>query len=178
MLTNFEAYLLGRMRAAKLVANAQIAAGITPEECAKKAHRAAEEWGLDRIGYSADVYQDAIGKPVSEQVLSEEDTGLGFAGSICRLYALPLWPKVLFRVNQHPSGYAWGEGFVQGPLVGPMPSPSAIEPWEWVADTIEASASRIERVEHWTDEKDLRLVFDRGGSISAASTIPPYILAS
>lgn len=53
---------------------------------------------------------------------------------------------------------------MQGPLLGPVPSPSAIEPWEWVVDTIESSASHIEVVEHWGDQKDLRLVFDSGDS--------------
>ncbi len=164
MFTHLEAYLLGKMRAADRVAAALRAAGCSPEERAEKARRATEEWGLDRAGYSAGVYREAIGDPVSERILNVHDTAPAFVGSVCRLYYLSLWPKVLFQVNQHPSGYAWGEGFVRGASACPLPEPSAIEPWEWVTNAIESVASQVEVLDHWDHQKDLRLVLECDGN--------------
>src|SRR5689334_25325692 len=106
MITDFEGYLLARMRARNLVEEVLAREGLTRDDLMVKARRALQSWDLDRPGYGAGVYADAIGRPVEERVLSRQEVGPVFAGSIQRLYRLPLWPKVLFRVNQHPTGYA------------------------------------------------------------------------
>src|SRR5262249_24832017 len=103
------------------------------------------------------VYADAIGRPVEERVLSRSEVGHVFAGSVRRLYRLHLWPKVLFRVNQHPRGYAWGDGFVQSSEV--LRDPALITPWECVDAAIESAASAVEIIEHWDHEKDMRVSF-------------------
>ncbi len=157
MTTDFEAYLLSKMRAKSLVEEALANEGLTRDDLMLKARRAIQSWHLDRPGYDAEVYADAIGRPVEERALSAREVGQVFAGSIQRLYRLHLWPKVLFRVNQHPGGYAWGEGFVQSSEV--PRDPALIRPWEWVDATIESAASAVEIIEHWNHEKDIRVSF-------------------
>jgi hypothetical protein len=157
MITDFEGYLLSKMRAKSLVEATLAKEGLTRDGLMFKVRRAIQSWGLDRPGYDAGVYADAIGRPVEERMLSRGEVGHIFAGSIQRLYRLHLWPKVSFRVNQHPSGYAWGEGFVQSSEV--PRDPALIRPWEWADAAIESAASAVEIIEHWDHEKDMRVSF-------------------
>jgi hypothetical protein len=157
MITDFEGYLLSKMRARTLIEETLAKQGLTRDDLMLRARRAIHSWDLDRPGYDAKVYADAIGNPVEERILSHSEVGHIFAGSIQRLYRLHLWPKVLFRVNQHPRGYAWGEGFVQSS--GVPRDPVLIRPWEWVDDAIGSAASAVEIIEHWDHEKDVRVAF-------------------
>jgi hypothetical protein len=157
MITDFEGYLLSKMRAKSLVEETLAEEGLTRDYLMSRACRAIQSWHLDRLGYDAGVYADAIGRPVEERALSASEVGQVFAGSIQRLYRLHLWPKVLFRVNQHPSGYAWGEGFVQSSEV--PRDPMLIRPWEWTDAAIESAASAVEIIERWNHEKDIRVSF-------------------
>lgn len=157
MITDFEGYLLSKMRARSLVEEALAQEGLTRDDLMLRAHRASHSWDLDRPGHDARVYAEAIGRPVEERILSRGEVGHVFAGSIQRLYHLHLWPKALFRVNQHPSGYAWGESFVQPSAV--LRDPALIRPWEWVDVAIESAASVVQTIEHWDHEKDIRVSF-------------------
>jgi hypothetical protein len=157
MITDFEGYLLSKMRAKSLVEESLAKEGLTRDDLMMRARRAIQSWDLDRPGYDARVYADAIGRPVEERILSRSEVSHVFAGSIQRLYRLRLWPKVLFRVNQHPRGYAWGEGFVQTSEV--LRDPALIRPWEWVDAAIESAASGVEIIEHWDHVKDMRVSF-------------------
>jgi hypothetical protein len=161
MITDFEGYLLAKMRAKNLVEEALAREGLTRDDLMVKARRALQSWDLDRPGYDAGVYADAIGRPVEERVLSRQEVGPVFAGSIQRLYRLPLWPKVVFRVNQHPTGYSWGEGFLRS-SEAPR-DPALIRPWEYVDAAIESAASAVEILEHWDHEKDMRVSFGEIG---------------
>lgn len=163
MITSFEAYLLSQMRALSLVSAVLRSVGCSPEECVEKAHSAKERWSLNQPHHSADIYREAIGNPILEQSLKSDDISQCFVGSVRRLFYLPLWPKVLFQVNEHPSGYAWGEGFVQETFPISPPELSTIKPWEWVVSKIEPVASQVEILEHWDHEKDIRLIFEQGG---------------
>ena len=157
MITDFEAYLLSKMRAKSLVEEALAKEGLTRDDLMLKARRAIQSWDLDRLGYDAGVYADAIGRPVEERILSGSEVGQVLAGSIQRLYRLHLWPKVLFRVNQHPNGYAWGEGFVQSSDV--LRDPALVRPWDWADAANESAASAVEIIERWDHEKDMRASF-------------------
>jgi hypothetical protein len=166
MLTDFEAYLLDMMRATDQVAAVLTSEGISRAELGAKAQRAVKTWQLDTPGRDAAIYQDAIGKAVSQRILSCDDTVPQFVGSICRLYRLPLWPKLLFQVNQHPSGFAWGESFVQDLSAITLPAPTFIRPWDWVLEAIEQMASKVDVLEHWNYEKDIRVVVSQGSEQS------------
>jgi hypothetical protein len=158
MITDFEAYLLSKMRAMALVAATLDREGLSTAQLMVRANRAVHRWDLERPGYDASVYQDAIGKPVDERVLARAEAGSVFAGSVRRLYRLDLWPKVLYCVNQHPAGYAWGEGFVQTPLV--LRDATTVRAWEWVDQTIESAASHVEVLDHWGHQKEIVVLFN------------------
>jgi hypothetical protein len=163
-MTDFEAYLLAQMRAKELVASTLAKEGLSPRDLETKARQAALRWSLDQPGCDARNYAEAIGRPpVSERALSSAETAPVFAGSIRRTYRLDLWPEVLFCVNQHPSGYAWGQGFVQDQAPGRFLDPAEAKPWEWVSEAIESQASHVEVIEHWEHQKDLRVVFSECG---------------
>ena len=166
MITILEAYLLSKMRAKELVQATLDKEGWSQGELKARAMLGSRKWNLDRPGHDASIYFEAIGAPVSERLLIDGEIDSVFAGSVRREYRLGLWPQVLFVVNQHPTGYAWGEGFVQPePMSGGF-EPARIVPWEWVADRIQALAATIEVVEHWNDEKDLRLRFCGAASVT------------
>jgi hypothetical protein len=67
MITDFEAYLLSKMRAKSLVEEALAREGLTRDDLMLRARRAIQSWDLDRPGYGAGVYADAIGRPVEER---------------------------------------------------------------------------------------------------------------
>lgn len=167
-MTDFEAYLLAKMRATNLKALALVKEDLSPGDLQTKAREAALHWGLEKPGCSAANYAAAIGRsPVCEQVLLNTETVPVFASSIRRLYRLDLWPEVLFCVHEHPRGYAWGLRFVQNGTPGRFLDPTEVEPWEWVSDTIVAQASYVELIEHWGDQKDVRIFFSQDCSTQA-----------
>lgn len=163
MFSDFEAFLLSKMRAEHRVHQILQRAGLTHDEFKMKARQAAKRWGLDQSLHSAAVYSEAIGDPLHERVLTEEETGPEYTGSVQRLYRLRCWSKVLFRVNQHPSGYAWGVAFTQDHPATQWIDLRNVIPWEWTAEPIESQASRVDALEWWDDLRDVRCVFLAGG---------------
>ena len=167
MISDFEAYLLTRMRATDRIAAVLNGANCSLRECEAKARRAATRWRLDETIHSADAYRDAMGDPASERLLHDQETVSSFVGSLRVLYDLPLWPKVWLQVHKHPHGYAWGVGFVQKATAFSLSELSGVEPWEWTAPALESRASQIVVLDHWDDRKDLRLIFEGLGGRSA-----------
>ena len=162
MMTDFEAFLLVKMRAKSLVNQVLRNESLTEEQVMAKAQNAADLWQLNNVGYHADVYSQAIGQPVSERLLTEAETSREFSRSVQRKYRLELWPKVIFLVNKHPRGYAWGERFSLETGDVPGFDLSRVKPWEWTADAIESAASRVEILEFWNYERDVEVSFREG----------------
>lgn len=159
MLSDFEAYLMLQMRGKSCIESFLAKERMTLEELVRKSDKAKARWGLDQFGYQADALVEAIGTPIHEQVLCSNQTGPEFAGSTQRCYRLEPWSKVLFCVNRHPTGYAWGERFLQRSAIQEQADPINFKPWECVVSTIVAAASNIEVLDHWDYQKDLRVGF-------------------
>jgi len=130
----------------------------------RAASEVASVYGLDEIVHSADVYDKLAGPPVISRALNSHEARATFLGSTRRCYKLALWPTVLFVVNRHPTGYAWGTRFQQSDKVTPEPDPCAlverVRPWSFASDALLAAASRSETLDEWTDHLATRLTFD------------------
>jgi hypothetical protein len=162
-MTDFEAYLVSKMRAKDLVAKTLAKEGVSRRDLEIKASQAARRWGLDKLGCDARNYAEAIGHPpVAEQILLSTESASVFAGSIRRMYRLELWPGVLFCINQHPMGYVWSKGFDQAEPSARILDPVQVRPWEWASQPIASQASHVEMIDYCEHQQDLRVVFSEG----------------
>ena len=155
-LFTFELYLLSRMRAASKVDETLQRLNATRLD-AERAAAAAEEYGFEEPGHSAQLYRDVLGAPVS----SEPDLSLGpdspFAGSTVLRFGLPVWPGFEFVVREHPAGYAWGGGFdrAKGVAVPPLRGLADLRPWQFVEAEVTAGLGRPFSVDAWSGWEDL-----------------------
>jgi uncharacterized protein YjbI with pentapeptide repeats len=113
---------------------------------------------LDKPGAAAAEYQRILRTPRATRLVTATGT---FAGSFRHEYLLPLWPDVVFVVNEHPDGYAWGIGFEGGPAELPA-DPQSIEPWRWTAERLRREAMNVEVLEEWNFDLEANLTFPNG----------------
>jgi Pentapeptide repeats (8 copies) len=97
-----ELWLLAKMSSPR-VASAIAALGKSDDDL----RRVAGELGVvfDKPGHAAAEYRRILGAPIATTMATATGT---FAGSMRHEHRLPLWPDVVFVVNEHPDGYAWG----------------------------------------------------------------------
>lgn len=152
-----EAYILSRFRNKGFVEALVVSQGIPTNAFDSLVRLAVVDIGLDAAGYSADVYKDAFGTPLYEEVLRLGDTTLSFAGSIRSVYEWKLFKYVLFAVNQHPDGYAWGETFIQGRLPASYIESYQVEPFVLVKDVLvrDARTASHELFDGWGRSEDI-----------------------
>jgi hypothetical protein len=168
----FQLYLLSKMSARDLVNRERKKLGLKHDRMLRAASEVAAMYGLDEIVHPADIYDRLAGPAVASRELEPQEVSASFRGSTRRCYALPLWPTVLFVVNRHPSGYAWGMRFQQSDRPTREPDPCAlverVRPWSFASDALLSAASRAETLDEWTDYLESRLTFTSpSGSPSA-----------
>ena len=150
---DLEVWMLAKMRGPRAeAARAQIGRSVDPAVAAV----------FDKPGHAAAEYQRILGAHVWKMA---EATGT-FAGSYRHEYVLPLWPDVVFVVNEHPDGYAWGQEFQGGPAELPADLAS-IEPWRWTAERLRREATHVEVLEEWSFDLEAILTFASGARFHA-----------
>lgn len=155
-----ELWMLAKMRGPRVEA-ALVQLGRTTDQM----KRTAEAVGVvfDKPGHAAAEYRRLLGAPRETRPVSTTGT---FAGSFRHEYELPLWPDVVFVVNEHPTGYAWGYGFEGGPASLPAELASIV-PWRWTAERLRREATDIEVLEEWSFDLDANLTFANGARFQA-----------
>lgn len=114
---------------------------------------------FDRPGHTAAEYRRVLGKPASSGLAEASGT---FAGSLRHEYQLPLWPGVVFVVNEDRNGTAWGYGFEGGPSVLPS-NLDEIKPWQWTAERLRREALSVEVHDEWSYDLDATLTLAAPG---------------
>ncbi|MEO7733874.1 MAG: pentapeptide repeat-containing protein, partial [Kofleriaceae bacterium] len=110
---------------------------------------------FDDPGHSAAEYRRVLGRPANS---APGNASGEFAGSFRHEYELPLWPDVVFVVNEDRNGTAWGAGFEGGSTA--LPDDLAeISPWRWTAERLRREAVSVEVHEEWSDDLDASLSF-------------------
>lgn len=155
----FQLFLLSKM-SGSLVAGALHALASTEAEM----HRVATELGavFDSPGHAAAEYRKVLGDP---RARTPVNAPLSFAGSWREEYGLPLWPDVVFVVNEDRNGSAWGWGFEGGPAHLPA-SLSGVVPGQWSAERLRRLAVGTEVVEEWSFDLEAILAFNVAGEMS------------
>lgn len=157
---DLELWMLAKMRAPR-VATALAQLGSSTDQMKRTA--AVLGAVFDKPGHAAAEYRRILGPPRATHPGTSTGT---FAGSLRHEYTLPLWPDVVFIVNEHPQGYAWGFGFEGGPASLPADLGS-IEPWHWTADRLRREAIDIEILEEWSFDLEANLTFANGARFHA-----------
>ena len=148
----FELWALAKMSSPKvLVAAAQL--GATEPEMQKLA--AELDAVFDYPGHPESEYRRVLGKPANSAPANA--TG-EFAGSFRHEYHLPLWPEVVFVVNEDRNGTAWGFGFEGGSATLPD-NLAEIAPWLWTAERLRREAIAVEVHEEWSHDLDASFSF-------------------
>jgi hypothetical protein len=153
-LRTFELALLAGMRAASYVTEAlrELAAG---EADLRAARERLWEIGFHTPGHLAELYRAILGPPHSVE-LDDLPPESPFAGSRSLRFQLPLWPEHDFVVHEHPSGYAWGNGFRAGAeRARPPRSAADLAPWGFTKEEIEAQLGPGRVEDAWGDFADI-----------------------
>jgi uncharacterized protein YjbI with pentapeptide repeats len=148
----FELWVLAKMSSPR-VAAALAHLGATEAEL----RRVATELGtvFDQPGHAEAEYRRILGKPRSSVPAEASGT---FAGSFRHEFSLPLWPDVVFVVNEAPNGSAWGFGFEGGPASLPSKLDD-VEPWRWTAARLRREAVAVDVHEEWSYDLEATLSF-------------------
>jgi uncharacterized protein YjbI with pentapeptide repeats len=155
-IADFEFWALARMSSPRAVA---AAAGLGATEADLRRAAADLDTVFDQPGHTAAEYRRVLGKPTTTRLA--EASG-AFAGSLRHEYHLPLWPDVVFVVNEDRNGTAWGAGFEGGPSVLPS-NLDEVEPWQWTAERLRREALSVEVHEEWTYDLDATFTFAAPG---------------
>jgi len=149
---DFELWVLSKMSSSNVtVATSRL--GVT--ETDMRAVAAELDAVFGNPGHSGAEYRRVLGRPKNSA--SSNASGV-FAGSFRHEYCLPLWPDVVFVVNEDRNGIAWGTGFEGGAAA--LPSDLAeITPWRWTAERLRREAVTVEVHEEWSYDLDASLSF-------------------
>lgn len=167
----FQLFVLSKMRARERVDVALRELMSSRDEMRDVAAHLGEVIGLDATIHGADAYRAVLGAPYSESILTSSEATEHFRGSVCSSYELPLWPEMLFSVNRHPDGYAWGRGFQ---LRQPWPNLSlksdlaCIVPWQRTIKSLATSASKATTLYGWDEQCDIKFLFCLQGGCSVS----------
>jgi hypothetical protein len=147
----FELWALAKMSSPNVVMAASRLGATVPE----MQQLAAElDTVFDYPGHAEAEYRRVLGAPAASTPASA--TG-EFAGSFRHEYHLPLWPDVVFVVNEDRNGTAWGFGFEGGPATLPD-NLAEIEPWRWTSERLRREAA-VEVHEEWSYDLDASFTF-------------------
>ncbi len=149
---DFELWALAKMSSPKALA---AAAELGATEAHLRRVAAELDTVFDQPGHTAAEYRRVLGKPVTSSLAEASGT---FAGSFRHEYHLPLWPGVVFVVNEDRNGIAWGFGFEGGPPTLPS-NLNEIEPWRWTAERLRREVLSVEAHEEWTYDLDATFTF-------------------
>ena len=159
MLKPIELFLLSQMRSKEKVDAVLSRAGVTRAEMARATSDLVRRYGVGETRHSADVYDELIGRPTSESILT--DVPIVFAGSVSRRYTLSTWPEVPFVVNRDRNGLAWGWGFQREVASDADFRPEVVAPWEWASNGLKGRADEVSILDWWSTDEDLVLRFGR-----------------
>ena len=149
---DFELWALSKMSSPRA---ASVAAELGATDTELRRVAADLDTVFDQPGHTAAEYRRVLGNPATSKLT--EATG-AFAGSVRHEYHLPLWPAVVFVVNEDLHGTAWGGGF-EGGRFDLLPNLDEIEPWQWTAERLRREAISVEVHEEWTHDLDATLTF-------------------
>lgn len=158
----FQLYILSKMRAEKNVDAALRDLTSSRNEMHLVAADLSEVNGLDATLHNADAYQAILGHPCSKRSLANSEVSEGFRGSVCFSYQLPLWPGMMFSVNRHPEGYAWGRGFQLHqhiPTLTTAIDVACVSPWQWTIKSLVASSTEATTLYAWDEQCDIEFSF-------------------
>jgi hypothetical protein len=145
------------MHAVRQVDAALVILGADRTDLAAAIREASE---FESVPHAADLYRTVLGPPVSDEI-EEGETPAGVdasrADSRTLRFHLPLWPGMHFAVRKHPSGYAWGVGFVRrvGGRTPRLETAADLAPWTFVDSEITKRFGRPRTEDDWSDWRNL-----------------------
>jgi uncharacterized protein YjbI with pentapeptide repeats len=148
----FELWALAKMSSPNVMRVAS-ELGVTAPEMQKIA--AELDAVFDYPGHTEAEYRRVLGKPANSAPANASGE---FAGSFRHEYHLPLWPDVVFVVNEDRNGIAWGSSFEGGSATLPD-NLAEIAPWRWTAERLRREAVAVEVHEEWSYDLDASFSF-------------------
>jgi hypothetical protein len=150
----FQLYVMSRMRARSEITSALRELKASSADL-DGAALAAERFGFEETGHSADLYKDAIGPPhtIEEDVTTSDER---FRNSVIMRYRLQAWPAFDFVVRRAPMGYAWGRGFLRAAEVTtpPLGNVADLTPWRFVESEVSVRFAGRKSEDAWSDWED------------------------